>query len=219
MVTLLIGNKNYSSWSMRPWLALTWAAIPFEERVLPLGHLGYGKSKMPDIRAASPSGRVPALKLDDGATIWDSMAICEWAHEAAPHAGLWPADGTQRARARAAAAEMHAGFQSLRKEAPMNMRRRRAPRDWSADTRGDLERLEELWGDCLARSGGPYLFGARTIADAFYAPVATRLRTYGIEMSATARAYCDTLFKDDAFRAWEDAAIAEPWALEDMDSI
>lgn len=219
MPTLHIGNKNYSSWSMRSWLALAWAGLAFEERVMPLGMTGYGKSKMPDILAASPSGRVPALKLESGAVIWDSLAICEWAAERAP--ALWPADAEARAVARAATAEMHAGFQALRRDAPMNLRRRAASRDWSGDLLGDIARIEEMWADCRARfgAGGPFLFGARTIADAFYAPVATRFRTYAISLSPAAQAYCEAIFADPAFASWDKAAAAEPWAQADIDGI
>ncbi len=220
MPTLSVGNKNYSSWSLRPWLALTWANIAFEERVLPLGMLGYGKSQMPDIRAASPSGRVPALDLGDGTTIWDSLAICEWAAEQAPQ--LWPEDPTARALARAASAEMHAGFAALRREAPMNLRRRvKTAPVLSPDAQGDIERIEELW-TMLRRKyadGGPFLCGARGIVDAFYAPLASRFRTYNIALSPLAQAYCTTLFTDPAFRAWDEAAKSEPWSQPDIDEI
>lgn len=219
MPILFIGNKNYSSWSMRPWLALSWAGIAFEEKLLPLGMLGYGKSKQKDILAASPSGRVPALDLGGGDVIWDSLAICEWAAEQAP--ALWPADRVERARARAAAAEMHSGFAALRKEAPMNVRRIAPPRAFGGDVAQDLARIEEMWADLRARhaGAGPYLFGARTIADAFYAPIATRLRTYSIPLSPTAAAYRDTLLSDDAVEAWCAAARQEPWAQDDIDGI
>ncbi|MGE3142883.1 MAG: glutathione S-transferase N-terminal domain-containing protein [Hyphomonadaceae bacterium] len=219
MTTLFIGNKNYSSWSMRPWLALTWGGFAFEERVLSLGMTGYGKSRQPAILAASPSGRVPALDLGGGVVIWDSMAICEWAAEQAP--ALYPQAPEARALCRAAAAEMHAGFTALRKEAPMNVRRRTEQRAWSADMRQDLARLEEMWSDLRARfgAGGPYLFGRRSIADAFYTPVATRFRTYGVTLSPPAQAYCEALLADRAFLAWEEAALAEPWAQPDIDGI
>jgi len=219
MPVLYIGNKNYSSWSLRPWLALTWAGVAFEERVLELGMMGYGKSKQANILAVSPSGRVPALKLDAGVTIWDSLAICEWAHEQTPHANLWPADPVARAMARTASAEMHSGFAALRRDASMNLRRRAAPRDWAEDVRMDVARLEELWSDLRTRfgAGGPFLFGARTIADAMYAPVATRIRTYAIPVSPVAQAYCDAIFADDAFKSWEAGAIAETWTQPDVD--
>lgn len=216
---LFIGNKNYSSWSMRPWLALKWGEIDFEERVLALGGPGYGKSKIPEVRAVSPSGRVPALR-DGDVVIHDSLAICEWANERAPKAGLWPADANARALARSAAAEMHSGFAALRRDLSMNVRRRleRAP-SLAEDTQGDLERLFESWSACLARSGGPFLFGARSIADAMYAPVVTRLRTYAIDTPADAGAYCDAILADDAFLEWERGAVAETWTIAQADEL
>lgn len=215
---LYIGNKNYSSWSMRPWLALKWGAVAFEERIIPLGGPGYGKSKIAGILAVSPSGRVPALEMD-GVTVWDSLAICEWAAERAP--SLWPADATVRAVARSAAAEMHSGFAALRRDGSMNVRRRAGRRDWPDDTRADIARLEELWSHLRKTygAGGPFLFGARSIADAFYAPVATRLRTYDVDVSPVARAYCDAIFADDAFRAWEADAVAETWTIPQADAL
>ncbi|MDX2234641.1 MAG: glutathione S-transferase [Hyphomonadaceae bacterium] len=203
---------------MRPWLVLTWGGITFEERVIPLGGVGYGKSKIGEILAVSPSGRVPALHVDD-VVIWDSLAISEWAAERAP--ALWPADPQVRAVARSATAEMHSGFAALRRDGAMNVRRRAGRRDWPEDTRADIARVEELWGALRAAhgAGGPYLFGARSIADAFFAPVCTRLRTYDVPVGAVAQAYCETVFADDAFRAWEAAAVAEPWAIPSTDSL
>lgn len=216
--TLYIGNKNYSSWSMRPWLALKWAGIAFEERVIQLGGAGYGKSRIGEILAVSPSGRVPALEVD-GTTIWDSLAICEWAAE--QNAALWPADRTARAVARSAAAEMHSGFAALRRDGAMNVRRRAGARDWPEDTRADVARLQELWGAVRTAygAGGGYLFGARSIADAMFAPVCTRLRTYDVKVDAIAKAYCDTIFADEAFRAWEQGAEAETWTIPQADAL
>lgn len=214
---LYIGNKNYSSWSMRPWLALKWGGIAFEERVIPLGGEGYGRSEIKEVRAVSPSGRVPALHL--GATIiHESLAICEWAAEQAP--SLWPAVALARAQARAVACEMHAGFAALRRDLSMNVRRRlaHAPQ-WPTDTLADLERLHALWADLQARHGGPFLFGARSIADAMFAPVATRLRTYAVESPAAARTYCETIFADAAFQEWERGAEAETWTIEQSEAL
>jgi glutathione S-transferase len=215
---LYIGNKNYSSWSMRPWLALRWGGVAFEERVIPLGGPGYGKSKIGEILAVSPSGRVPALHVGE-TVIWDSLAISEWAAEQAP--SLWPADPLARAVARSAAAEMHSGFGALRRDGSMNVRRRAGKRDWPEDTRSDIARLEELWGGLRARfgAGGPFLFGARSVADAFYAPVCTRLRTYDVAVGAVAQAYCDAIFADAAFRDWEEAAAAETWKIPAADNL
>lgn len=216
---LYIGNKNYSSWSMRPWLALKWGGIAFEERVIPLGGEGYGKSKIKDVLAVSPSGRVPALHVD-GVVINDSLSICEWAAEQAPH--LWPRDALTRAQARSAAAEMHSGFAALRDALSMNVRRRleRAPKI-PDDAHADIARLFELWSGLRAAhgDGGSFLFGARSIADAMYAPVATRLRTYAIEAPRPVAEYCATIFADDAFRAWEAGAEAETWTIDTAESL
>lgn len=215
---LYIGNKNYSSWSMRPWLALKWGGIDFEERVIALGGPGYGKSKIAEVLAVSPSGRVPSLQVD-GVTIWDSLAICEWAAEKAP--SLWPADANARAVARSAAAEMHSGFAALRRDGSMNVRRRAGKRDWPEDTRADVARLEELWLMLRAKygAGGPFLFGQRSIVDAMYAPVCTRLRTYDVAVGDVARAYCDAVFADDAFQEWERGAVAETWTIAQADAL
>jgi glutathione S-transferase len=217
--TLFIGNKNYSSWSMRPWLALRWGGIPFEEKVLALGGPGYGKSKIAEILAVSPSGRVPALHTGD-IVIYDSLAICEWAAEKTPL--LWPADPNTRALARSAAAEMHSGFAAVRRDLSMNVRRQDSKTPTlSADAQGDLDRIYELWGGLRARFGGDgqFLFGPRTIADAMYAPIATRLRTYAIPAPESAQAYCAAIFADPAFQEWEAGAIAEPWTIPETDEI
>jgi len=221
MATLLyLGNKNYSSWSLRPWLVLTWAGIPFEERVIPLGGPGYGKSQIPEVLAVSPTGRVPALAVP-GLTIADSLAISEWAAEQAPSAHLWPQDAGARAVARSVACEMHSSFGAMRRDLSMNIRRRTTPRAWPEDTRADLARVEELWASTRDRfgAGGPFLFGTRAIADAFYAPVATRLRTYGVPLRPASQAYCEAIFADPAFRAWEAAAIEEPWTIGVTDAL
>lgn len=196
--------RNYSSWSLRPWLALTWAGIAFEERFVDLDQDGYGQSAVKDAKAVSPSGKVPALETD-GLTIWDSLAICEWAAEEAPGAQLWPADRRSRAQARSVAAEMHAGFGALRRDLSMNIRRRVAAQDWADDVKRDIERVTEIWTRfCAAPHGeGDYLFGARTIADAFFTPVAARFRTYSVTLPPLAAAYARTLLADPAFLKWE----------------
>lgn len=214
---LHIGNKNYSSWSLRPWLALKWGGIPFQENIIPLGGEGYGRSQIKAVRAISPSGRVPALHIGD-TVIYESLAICEWAAEQTP--SLWPADPLVRAEARAAASEMHAGFSALRRDMSMNIRRRleREPQ-WPADTREDLDQLFALWGGLHARYGGPFLFGQRSIADAMFAPVTTRLRTYNVEAPDVAQAYCATLFADAAFQDWERAAQVESWTIPESEAL
>lgn len=210
---LTIGNKNYSSWSLRPWLVLRWAGIPFEERLIRLDQPGYGAGKIAEVLSVSPSGRVPCLDAD-GLVIWDSLAIAEWAAETYPAAQLWPADKARRAEARAVTAEMHAGFTNVRRDLSMNIRRRldKAP-DLPAGTRAEIDRLDQLWSGLSARFGGdgPWLFGARSIADAFYLPVATRMRSYGVSLSAPARAWCETALADKDFRDWEAASIPDSW--------
>jgi glutathione S-transferase len=215
---LYVGNQNYSSWSLRPWLALTWARIDFELRIVPLGGEGYTKRQMKEVLAVSPSGTVPALHVGDD-VITDSLSISEWAAEQVP--ALWPADPTARALARSAACEMHSGFFALRGELPCNIRRRAEPRAFSEDARREIARVEAIWSSLRKRfgSGGPYLFGASpTIADAFYTPVATRFRTYGVALGPESRAYASALLENPAFRAWEEAGNREPWSMPQWDS-
>jgi glutathione S-transferase len=214
--TLYIGNKNYSSWSLRPWLALRMAGITFDEALIPLGGEGYGHGRIPAVRAVSPSGRVPALRLGE-LTLWDSLAICEWAAEQRPEAGLWPSDPNTRALCRSVVCEMHAGFASLRAEAGMNLRRRTGPRAWSAATRDDLA----LWNDLRDANGhdGDHLFGRRTLADVFFTPVATRVRSYGIVLDEVSSRYVETLLADADFRAWEADALREPWHIPSTDAL
>ncbi len=215
---LHIGNKNYSSWSMRPWLALKWGGIPFEEKLIELGGEGYGRAEIKALRAVSPSGRVPVLHVGD-AVIYESLAICEWAAEQTH--SLWPGNAMARAQARSAACEMHAGFVALRTAMPCNVRRRldREP-EWNSATRADLERLYQLWGGLRARYGGEgqFLFGPRTIADAMFAPVCTRLRTYAVNAPQVVQAYCAAIFADAAFQDWERAAEAEPMRIEQTEA-
>lgn len=214
--------RNYSSWSLRPWLALTWAGIPFEERFVDLDQEGYGQSAVKDAKAVSPSGKVPAL-VADGLSIWDSLAICEWAAEEAPAAKLWPADRRVRAEARSVTAEMHSGFSALRRDLTMNIRRRAAAQNWADDVKRDIDRMVEIWTQFRSapRGEGPYLFGARTIADAFFTPVATRFRTYSVALPPLAAAYAQTLLADPAFVTWERLAEAEwkPFKQVDFDAM
>ena len=202
--TLLIANKNYSSWSLRGWLALRHAGIEFDEQLVLLDR--------PDtaarIGAFSPSGRVPAFK-DGGLLIWDSLAICEYAAEKNP--ALWPADAKARAVARSVSAEMHAGFMALRSTLPMNLRATGRKVELSAGALADIDRIEHIWTDCRARfgEGGPWLFGRWSIADAMYAPVATRFVTYGVHRSGAFDDYVATVFGDPHFQEWKHAALAE----------
>jgi glutathione S-transferase len=215
-LVLAIGNKNYSSWSMRPWLALRWGGIAFTEQVIPLGPRD-GKPN-PAILALSDSGRVPVLTLADGTRLHESLAICEWAAEQAP--GLWPTDPVLRALGRSAAAEMHAGFAALRRELPMNLRRRKLDHTITAAAEADIARIETLWQSLRARSDnlGPWLCGTRSVVDAMFAPVATRFRTYGTVLSPISQAWCDTLLADPDFQAWDQAASAETWTIPETDA-
>jgi glutathione S-transferase len=211
MATILhIGNKNFSSWSLRPWLCLRWAGIAFEERLIRLDQPGYGERRIAEVLAVSPAGTVPALEVD-GTAIWDSLAIAEWAAEQVAPGVLWPADQATRAVARAVTAEMHSGFAGVRRDLPMNLRRRCPPQPWVDETRVGIERIIELWIGLRTRhaAAGPWLFGTRSIADAFYTPVATRFRTYGVELAGPAREYARTLLADADFRAWEHAALSD----------
>lgn len=204
---LVIGDKAWSSWSMRPWLVLRRAGLPFEERPVRLRRDDTGEA----LRAAgSPSGQVPVLRLDDATVVWDSLAICEWAAEQAPAAQLWPADPLARALARAAAAEMHAGFPTLRREFAMDLHAR-TPQAPSPAAAGELARLVALWSGMRARFGGAgaFLAGPWSIADAFHTPMATRLRTYAVDLdrfgdgAAAASAYAARLLAEPEFLAWE----------------
>lgn len=203
---LIIGDKRFSSWSMRPWLALEIAGVPFTEQIVPLNQ--------PDTRAQilkhSPTGKVPALIGEHG-TIVDSLAICEYLAELFPKADLWPRDIAARAQARSACAQMHSGFTSLRSHMPMDLRRDQALEVISVDTQDDIERVVALWAECRAASieQGPFLFGKPSIVDAFFAPVAVRLRTYRVELPAEAAAYVDTIYQWPAFKRWQQAGLEE----------
>lgn len=211
---LVIGNKLYSSWSMRPWLLLKQAGIAFEEAMVPL----YRPGSTEAIRRSSPAGKVPVL-LDGAITVWDSLAILEYAAERWPEAGVWPGDAEARALARSISAEMHAGFAALRRGCPMNLGKRYAWRDRGEAVAKDAARIEELWIDARRRFGGsgPFLFGAFTAADAMYAPVVTRLDTYGFPVRPETRAYMDAILTLPAFLDWREAALQESWDLDEVD--
>lgn len=204
-ITLVIANKNYSSWSLRAWLCLKHAGVPFREVRIGLDE--------PGTRAAigrySPSGRVPVL-VDGPLTVWDSLAICEYVNEAVAGFRGWPAGRPDRAQARAVAAEMHSGFQALRSEMPMNIRARRRVTP-SAAALADIARVQAIWEQCRERhgAGGPWLFGHFTIADAMYAPVVFRFETYGVAPAGRAGAYARTVLADPAVQEWAAAARAE----------
>lgn len=205
MYTLIIGNKNYSSWSLRPWLLLRQLDIPFTERLEPF--IPHGSHDT--FRAFSPTGRVPLL-VDGDIKVWDSLAIAEYVAEAHPQ--VWPADQAARAFARAICAEMHAGFSTLRNACGMNCGLRVALHTVTPALQADLDRIDEIWCEDLARFGGPFLAGASfTTADAFYAPVALRLQTYGLTLSPDANAYAARLLALPAMQDWYSAALAETW--------
>ena len=189
---LVIGNKNYSSWSMRPWVLMAQLGIPFDERKLRFD-FNPGSAFRRAVAQVSPAGRVPVL-VDDGFAVWDTLAIAEYLHEHFPDRGVWPADARARARARSLCAEMHSGFGALRSHCPMNIEADLSTvgaRIWAeqAAVRDDVARLEAMWADALAGSGGPFLFGAFSAADAFFAPVCMRLSRYALPVSAATQAY------------------------------
>ncbi|MCW5625459.1 MAG: glutathione S-transferase family protein [Burkholderiales bacterium] len=204
--TLVIGNKNYSSWSLRPWVLMQHAGIPFRELRIPLRT----SESAVQIRSHSPSGRVPVL-IDGPLTIWDSLAISEYLAERHPELHLWPQRGDARAVARSVSAEMHSGFQALRSGFPMNCRRSLPGIVPSPEAMIDVARILALWRDCRARfgAGGPFLFGTFSVADAMYAPVAFRFATYGVELDAVGDAYRDTLIGLPAMQRWLADAQAE----------
>lgn len=203
---LYIANKNYSSWSLRPWLLLSELGIAFDETLVPFNARG---SSFEAYRAFSPTGKVPCL-VDGDITVWDSLAITEYLAER--HAGVWPADVVARAWARSASAEMHAGFAALRSRCPMSCGMRIKPHAINGDLKRDIDRIDELWNDGLRRFGGPYLAGAAFSAvDAFFAPVAFRFQSYGLPMSDDATGYAMRLLSRPAMVSWYKAALHEPW--------
>jgi len=205
-LTLIIGNKNYSSWSLRPWLLMKQAGIPFVERYIPIRSEAWAAQ----ITGLSPSGKVPALH-DGSLQIWDSLAICEYLAERFPEKRLWPADVAARATARSVSAEMHSGFQALRQNRFRNIRRRMPTRGRTPETLADIERIVAIWDGCRARyaTGGPFLFGAFSIADAMYAPVALRFQTYAVKTEGAAGDYAQTLLALPVMQEWITAAQTE----------
>lgn len=205
MLTLVIGNKNYSSWSLRPWLAMKMAGIAFDERRVPL----YAEGSKQQILQYSPSGKLPCL-IDRGTggalVVWDSLAICEYVNERHAAGRLWPAEAVSRARARSACAEMHAGFAPLRQHLSMDIRAdlSAAGRERQAlpEVAADIARIRALWEDALEDSGGPFLFGDFSIADAFFAPVVTRFRTYGVTLPPDLARYAQQIIDLPPMQAW-----------------
>ena len=206
--TLVIGNKAYSSWSLRAWLLLKHAGIPFDEVRIPL----YQDGHVTKIRGYSAAGKVPVL-LHGATSVWESLAICEYIAERHPDKQLWPADVTTRAYGRSISTEMHAGFVALRSAMGMNVRRIFAQSGMSTEVANDVARIEAIWNDSLKRYGGPFLLGAFSVADAMFAPVATRFKTYTVALSASAQRYANTLLALPAMQAWYAAAALETEVL------
>lgn len=205
---LYIGNKNYSSWSMRPWIAMRAKGIDFEEELIPFND----DAGNPKFREFSPTGKVPVL-VDGELRVWESLAILEYLHDKFPDAGFWPQDIATRAAARAFASEMHAGFNALRSTCHMNIRRPVRAIEVGEGVRRDVARIEELWRDCLDVWGGPFLFGEFCNADAMYAPVVNRLETYALSDHPAVAAYTKAMKALPAWIEWEAASRAEPWTL------
>ncbi len=209
-LTLYIGNKNYSSWSFRPWVAMRALDIDFKEQLVPFD-MAAGN---PDFAAFSPTNKVPVLKHGDR-TIWESLAILEYLAEVSPDKGMWPADNAARAMARSISCEMISGFGALRAECPMNMRRPRAAIDVSDQVGRDVSRILSIWTECLERSGGPFLFGDFCAADAMFAPVVNRLDIYALPVDDKSSAYMERMKALPAWREWEQAGREEPWIVEE----
>ncbi|MBN9513061.1 MAG: glutathione S-transferase family protein [Alphaproteobacteria bacterium] len=213
--TLVIGNKNYSSWSLRGWLMAKTAGIEFDEIVVPLDR----PETLATIRKHSPSGRVPVL-LHRGLAVWESLAIAEYLNDLKPEAGLWPPSAAARAHARAVSCEMHAGFMDLRNNMPMNIRASFPGKGMTPGVRADIERITGLWRDCRKRFAGAFpkddgfLFGTFGAADAMFAPVVTRFKTYSVTLDSDADAYCTAVLAHPAMKEWVDAASHEPWLID-----
>jgi glutathione S-transferase len=209
-LTLVIANKAYSSWSLRPWIALKTIGVPFEEILIPLDE--------PDTKRRilqhSPAGKVPIV-LEGEVRVWESLAILEYLAERFPAAQLLPADRVARAHARAVASEMHAGFAPLRQHYPMNVRKRISNRPPTPEVEANIDRIQSMWRECRERHSqlGPFLFGRFTAADAMYAPVVSRFETYAVPVDPTVRAYMDVVLGLPAFRDWIDAAARERWVI------
>ncbi|MEZ2222056.1 glutathione S-transferase family protein [Rhizobium sp. RCC_161_2] len=207
-LTLYIGNKNYSSWSFRPWIALEGCGVPFQEVLIPFDF----EAGNPDIRAVSPTGKVPML-AHGGFKVWESLAIIEYTAELFPEVGLWPSDRQARAIARSYSMEMLAGFSALRGACPMNMRRPVGRLDLSQGVMDDVARIETIWREARDRSGGPFLFGTFSAADAMFAPVVNRFEIYDLVSSADTLDYMAAMKALPAWQKWEKAALDETWIV------
>ncbi|MCZ8271228.1 MAG: glutathione S-transferase family protein [Beijerinckiaceae bacterium] len=214
-LTLIIGNKNYSSWSLCPWLAMAAKGVPFAEILVPLGH---ANSKQ-QLQQYSPTGLVPALKYGN-LVLWESLSIIEFVNEKHPEAKLWPEDIEIRAIARSLAMEMHAGFRAVRQQLPMNLKRQ-ASRRLNSAAEAELMRFSDYVRHLRMEhgAGGPFLFGEFSAVDAMFAPLCTRIRTYEVPVDRMAQDYVDAIYHLPAFQKWYQAAIAEPWKMDDVDNI
>ncbi|CTQ54018.1 Glutathione S-transferase YfcF [Roseibium album] len=210
---LFIGNKNYSSWSFRPWIALKQKGITFKETLVPFDF----ENGNPEFREFSPSMKVPVLR-DGDLTVWDSLAILEYLADCFPDKGLWPEDRSTRARARSVSAEMHSGFPALRTACPMNMRRPVEKIAQDEAVKADVARVVDIWTECLEASRGPFLFGTFTIADAMFAPVVSRFATFGLSDDPVVARYTDAMKATDGWQAWEADALKETWIV-DVDEV
>ncbi len=211
---LTLSSRNYSSWSLRGWLLCRMAGLAPAEEMVPIDAPG----QRAELLLLSPSVLVPRL-THEGASVWDTLAIAEYLHERFPDAGLYPADTLMRAHCRSISGEIHSGFQNLRSALPMNLRSRHESFRLFAGAKPDIERIETIWQDCLARYGGPWLFGeAPTVADAMFAPVATRFVTYAVPLSPACAAYRDTVIAWPLMQQWTRAALEEPEEVEELDA-
>ncbi len=210
---LIIGNKNYSSWSFRPWIVMTAKGIAFEETLVPLRAVDTPAR----IRQFSPSSKVPCL-VDGDVTVWESLSIMDYLAERFPGKNIWPKDTKARAHARSISSEMHAGFQALRMACPMSITQRFKPKPLADDVKANVARIAEIWGEARSRfadtAAGPFLYGAFSAADGMYAPVVSRFHSYGIAPDAVAVAYMDAVRAHPAYRAWLAAATEEPWIIQ-----
>jgi glutathione S-transferase len=210
--TLTISSKNYSSWSLRGWLLCRMAGLAFDEKPVDLDDAGARQ----ELLLLTPSVLVPRL-THEGISVWDTLAIAEYLNEVAPEAGLLPADRGARAHCRSVSGEIHSGFYNLRSALPMNLKARHARFKIFSGARPDVERIRAIWSECLDAYGGPFLFGAPTMADAMHAPVCTRFRTYAVELDARLAAYCETVFAWPLMQEWTEAALAEPDEIAELE--
>lgn len=206
---LYIGNKNYSSWSFRPWIGMKVLGVEFIEELIPFDMAGGN----PKFKTFSPTGKVPVL-IDGDQTIFESLAILDHLSRKFPDKGFWPSDGKARSHAVAISCEMLGGFSALRNQCPMNMRRPIVKMEQDEALQKDVSRIEKLWSDCLAQSGGPFLFGNFSIADAMYAPVVNRFEVYKLSENQTVLTYMENMKSLDAWQEWETAGKAEPWIVD-----